>query len=56
MDLAVRTGIFFHYQKGERLRDFPEALKEILCKDNFFLKELKAAADQTLKGIFKRIA
>jgi acetoin utilization deacetylase AcuC-like enzyme len=32
----MRTGIFFHYQKGERLRDFPEALKEILCKDNVF--------------------
>ncbi len=32
----MRTGIFFYYQKGERLRDFPEALKGILCKDNVF--------------------
>ena len=28
------TGIFFHYQDGERLRDFPEALQGILSKDN----------------------
>lgn len=32
-----RTGIFFHYQEGERLRDFPEALTGILDKDNVFL-------------------
>jgi len=32
-----RTGIFFHYQEGERLRDFPEALAGILDKDNVFL-------------------
>jgi acetoin utilization deacetylase AcuC-like enzyme len=30
------TGIFFHYQQGERLRDFPEALDGILEKDNVF--------------------
>jgi len=28
------TGIFFHYQDGERLRDFPEALEGILSLDN----------------------
>ena len=28
------TGIFFHYQNGERLRDFPEAFEGILSKDN----------------------
>lgn len=32
-----RTGIFFHYQDGERLRDFPEALAGILDRDNVFL-------------------
>lgn len=31
------TGIFFYYQQGERLRDFPLALKGILDKDNVFL-------------------
>ncbi len=31
-----RTGIFFHYQYGERLRDFPRALEGILDKDNVF--------------------
>lgn len=28
------TGIFFHYQHGERLKDFPSALDGILDKDN----------------------
>jgi len=28
------TGIFFHYQDGDRLRDFPEALEGILPRDN----------------------
>ena len=28
------TGIFFHYQNGERLRDFPEALEGILSLGN----------------------
>ena len=32
-----RTGIFFHYQDGERLRDFPQALAGILDKNNVFL-------------------
>jgi len=32
-----RTGIFFHYQDGERLRDFPQALEGILGKDNVLL-------------------
>ena len=30
------TGIFFHYQQGERLKDFPQALNGILEKDNVF--------------------
>jgi acetoin utilization deacetylase AcuC-like enzyme len=30
----VTTGIFFHYQNGERLRDFPDALEGILSQDN----------------------
>ena len=32
----MRVGIFFYYQKGERLRDFPEALSGILQKENVF--------------------
>lgn len=35
----MRTGIFFYYQKGERLRDFPGALEGILEKENVFLYE-----------------
>jgi hypothetical protein len=31
-----QTGIFFHYQEGKRLRDFPQALTGILDKDNVF--------------------
>lgn len=30
------TGIFFYYQQGERLKDFPQALDRILEKDNVF--------------------
>jgi acetoin utilization deacetylase AcuC-like enzyme len=32
----MRTGIFFHYQQGERLKDFPDALEGILEKENVF--------------------
>lgn len=32
----MHTGIFFHYQEGERLRDFPQALEGLLEKDNVF--------------------
>ena len=32
-----RTGIFFYYQNGERLQDYPGALAGILDKDNVFL-------------------
>jgi len=32
----MRTGIFFHYQQGERLRDFPTALQGILEKNNVY--------------------
>jgi acetoin utilization deacetylase AcuC-like enzyme len=32
----MRTGIFYHYQKGERLRDFPQELKGILEKENVY--------------------
>jgi acetoin utilization deacetylase AcuC-like enzyme len=32
----MRTGIFFFYQEGERLRDFPQALKGILERENVF--------------------
>jgi acetoin utilization deacetylase AcuC-like enzyme len=31
------TGIFFHYQQGERLKDFPQALGTILERDDVFL-------------------
>lgn len=33
----MKTGIFFHYQEGERLRDFPAALKDLLRLPNIFL-------------------
>jgi acetoin utilization deacetylase AcuC-like enzyme len=33
----MSTGIFFHYQRGERLRDFPQALGKVLARDNVFL-------------------
>jgi acetoin utilization deacetylase AcuC-like enzyme len=29
----LKTGIFYHYQQGERLKDFPEALGNILSYD-----------------------
>jgi len=32
----TNTGIFFHYQQGERLRDFPAALEGVLEKDHVF--------------------
>ena len=31
------TGIFFHYQQGERLKDFPQALGTILERNDVFL-------------------
>jgi acetoin utilization deacetylase AcuC-like enzyme len=31
---VTTTGIFFHYQNGERLRDFPDALEGLLSRDN----------------------
>ena len=33
----MRTGIFLYHQRGERLRDFPQALEGILEKENVFL-------------------
>ena len=32
--ILKRTGIFFHQQTGNRLRDFPEAIYAVLAKDN----------------------
>lgn len=32
----MSTGIFFHYQRGERLRDFPQALAKVLNMDIVF--------------------
>jgi len=32
----VRTGIFFYYQEGNRLRDFPNALEGILEREGVF--------------------
>ena len=32
----MRTGIFFYYQEGNRLRDFPNALKGILDREGVF--------------------
>jgi acetoin utilization deacetylase AcuC-like enzyme len=33
----ARTGIFFYYQEGQRLRDFPGALAGLLERENVFL-------------------
>ena len=33
---VMATGIFFYYQAGQRLRDFPQALDGILAQDNVF--------------------
>lgn len=33
----IRTGIFFYYQQGERLRDFPQLLREALSHHNVYL-------------------
>jgi hypothetical protein len=32
----MKTGIFFYHQRGERLKDFPQALKGVLEKENVF--------------------
>jgi len=32
----MATGIFFHYQQGERLKDFPQALEGILDKEDVY--------------------
>ena len=32
----MSTGIFFHYQQGERLKDFPDALGGILSRPKVF--------------------
>jgi acetoin utilization deacetylase AcuC-like enzyme len=34
---VMATGIFFHYQQGERLKDFPQALETVLERDDLFL-------------------
>ena len=35
--MVTATGVFFHYQQGERLKDFPQALETILERDDVFL-------------------
>ena len=49
------TGIFFHYQQGERLADFPSALGGILDKDHVFFWDAyypsKSASDFELTTI-----
>jgi len=55
----IRTGIFFYYQQGERLRDFPRALEGILERENVFLYDafypLKAPSSFDLKPISAEI-
>ena len=47
--LAMSTGIFFHYQQGERLRDFPQALEGILNQEEvFFFDALYPSKPETL--------
>jgi len=54
-----RTGIFFHYQEGERLKDFPEALDGILDRENVFLYDahypLKPPSSFELKPVSEDI-
>ncbi|HEX78324.1 MAG TPA: histone deacetylase [Dehalococcoidia bacterium] len=49
-----KTGIFYHYQQGERLRDFPRLLEGILDKPNVFLYDaiypLKPRSDYDLEA------
>ena len=51
----LKTGIFFHYQNGDRLRDFPEALGDVLSRDNVFLYDafypLKPASSFDLDAV-----
>ena len=56
IDKRVRdTGVFFYYQQGERLRDFPQALEGILERDTVFfydaLYPLKPKASFDLEPI-----
>lgn len=44
-----RTGLFFTYFQGERLKDFPQALEGILDKDNVFYYD---AHYQSRDGLF----
>ena len=37
--MSKQTGVFFHYQNGERLLDFPQALDGILERDNLLFYE-----------------
>ncbi len=37
MKTMLQTGIFFHYQQGNRLQDFPQALGTLLSRENVFL-------------------
>jgi len=57
--VTKQTGIFFHYQDGERLRDFPEELTGILDKDNVFLYDafypLKPSSSFELEPISEEI-
>ena len=51
----MRTGVFFHYQEGERLRDFPQALTGLLERPNIFLYDafypLKPRASYELEPV-----
>jgi len=44
-----RTGIFFTYFQGERLRDFPQALEGLLCRENIFYYD---ALYESTDGLF----
>jgi len=37
INIPMPTGIFFHYQQGQMLKDFPQAFEGILEKDAVFL-------------------
>ena len=62
----MATGIFFHYQRGERLKDFPQALDKLLGRANVFFYdafypskpdsafEIEPVAIETLRKVHSR--
>jgi hypothetical protein len=47
--MSNRTGIFFTYFQGERLKDFPEALAGLLERDNVYYYD---AVYESTEGLY----